>query len=156
MQLKFLFNYSIKISKPINIGASRHGVRDIFQLEEGRLWGEGINGKVLPVGGEFQLTDKDGNYHVDVRAVFETDDDARIYTHYTGVSVLDEKALTVLRAQGHTDYSDAYFVTTPRFETGHEKYRWLNNAVCIAEGRVAKAWTVEYRVYQCLSSNELP
>ena len=32
------------------------------------------------------------------------------------------------------DPSAYYFRTTPRFETGDERYAWLNNAIAISSG----------------------
>ncbi len=28
-----------------------------------------------------------------------------------------------------------YIMATPRFETGDERYKWLNELVCVAEGK---------------------
>ena len=37
-------------------------------------------------------------------------------------------------------------MTTPRFETGDERYTWLNGLVCVGEGKRAESG-VAYRVY---------
>jgi hypothetical protein len=39
-----------------------------------------------------------------------------------------------------------YFRTTPRFETGHERYAWLNTLVCVGYGWFG-AGAVGYRVF---------
>ena len=150
-----MFSYSAVISHPMKIGPGPRGVRNVFALKAGKVWGPKVTGKVLPVGGEFQLTDPGGNYHIDVRMVIETDDEASIFMHYTGVSAMDNNASAILQERGFTEFGDHYFVTQPRFECGHEKYKWLNTMVCVAEGRVSEPWTVEYRVYGCSPTKEV-
>ena len=58
---------------------------------------------------------------MDVRATFETDDGALVYVQYYGVNRPDESRH--VRQPGETsEYSDRYFMTAPRFETGDERY----------------------------------
>lgn len=40
--------------------------------------------------------------------------------------------------------------TSWRFQTGDARYRWLNNLVCVGEGRLVPG-RVEYRVYAVLN-----
>jgi len=58
--------------------------------------------------------------------------------------------LAALGSGGETAFGDTYFMTQPRFETGDERYDWLNRVVAVAEGRVLPN-AVEYRVYQDLN-----
>ena len=39
-----------------------------------------------------------------------------------------------------------YFYTNPMFQTGNEKYAWLNNVMAVGRGRVVPG-AVEYRVW---------
>ena len=39
-----------------------------------------------------------------------------------------------------TAWGDQYFRTAPRFETGDERYAWLNQTVFVARGRVTDRW----------------
>jgi hypothetical protein len=43
-----------------------------------------------------------------------------------------------------------YFMTTPVFETGDERYWWLNDLVCVAEGKLT-ADGASYRVYAVMN-----
>ncbi len=47
------------------------------------------------------------------------------------------------------DDSEYYFRTAPFYETGSEKYGWLNGIVAIGVGRMARNW-VGYSVYAVL------
>jgi Protein of unknown function (DUF3237) len=54
----------------------------------------------------------------------------------------------ILGASNSVDYGDQYFFTNPRLETGDERYRWVNRAHFLGEGRLAAGPTVHYRVYR--------
>ena len=47
-----------------------------------------------------------------------------------------------------TAFGDQYFRTSPRFETGDQRYAWLNQSLFVGEGRVFPGLGVEYRVYR--------
>jgi hypothetical protein len=88
----------------------------------------------------------DGIGILDVRATFKTDDDALIYTTYSGV--LDA---------GGDGYKKALEGKLPdllplrvcsRMHTAHEKYRWLNRHQFVHFGEVNVATlTVRYDVF---------
>ena len=48
------------------------------------------------------------------------------------------------------EYGDRYYMVTPRFETGDERYAWLNGLVYVAEGK-RTAEGVDYRVYSVVN-----
>ncbi len=51
-----------------------------------------------------------------------------------------------LTAGEPVDASLYYMRTTPRFETGAERYRWLNGLICVASG-ARRAAAVELEVF---------
>ena len=59
-----------------------------------------------------------------------------------------ERAPTVLEQLANGDIVDPskyYFRTTPQFETGAEKYYWLNNIICVCSGvRLADAVIIDF------------
>jgi hypothetical protein len=61
---------------------------------------------------------------------------------------MNEKMQAAMAAGQGTEFGDQYFRTTPRFETGDERYAWLNQAVFVSEGRIYPGLGVEYRVYR--------
>ena len=44
------------------------------------------------------------------------------------------------------DRSEYYFRTTPIFETGAEKYKWLNQVIAVGIGTIGKDY-VSYDIY---------
>ena len=67
--------------------------------------------------------------------VIETDDGAIIYVTYGG------------RAEWSGGPGSNPIYIAPRFETGDERYAWLNDVVAVAEGRLLSGG-VEYRVFE--------
>ncbi len=96
------------------------------------------------------LVDATGTARLDVRGTLRTHDGAHIYAQYPGVLVINDKAQEAIGGGSPFDYGDTYFMTQPRFETGDDRYAWLNRVVAVAEGR-AGAGFVEYRVFECVN-----
>jgi hypothetical protein len=87
---------------------------------EGRWEGERLNASVRPPSADWAIVTADGKLiHTAVKILLETDDGAIIFVNYTGRVVSG----TVLYA-GMT------------FETGDERYGWLNEVVAIAKGSI--------------------
>jgi hypothetical protein len=72
---------------------------------------------------------------LDVRATLKTDDGAVIYTEYGGRVRFSADGLNRV-------------VASPRFETGDERYAWLNGVQCIGKGvsNPQERW-LRYRLY---------
>ena len=52
-----------------------------------------------------------------------------------------------LAGNGSTEYGEAYFVTAPRMQTGDPRYRWVNNIVSVAQGKLSPG-RVDYQVFE--------
>jgi len=55
---------------------------------------------------------------------------------YHGTLEMNERVLAAMAKGEPLDYGDTYFMTSPRFETGDERYAWVNHVIAVAEGRV--------------------
>jgi len=141
------FTLSGNLLPPVPIGDGPIGTRVYYELSGGEVRGERLNGKVLG-GGEWALIAADGYLRVDVRAQVETDDGAFLYIQYFGLLELNDAVQTALANGTATDFADQYFYTNPRFETGDERYQWLNTTFFVGEGRVTPNPGVEYRVWR--------
>lgn len=149
MQLDYLMTYHADLKIPVNIGRAPTGTRQVFDVTGGTFEGPRLRGVLLPSGGDWIQFGADGIGRLDVRATLATDDGANIYMQYVGIG--DFAAAGEKLARGESiDYGEIHFVTSPRFETGDERYAWLNRIVCVAEGRAGAGW-VEYRVYEVTS-----
>ncbi len=152
MKLEPLFTMHADLKEPVAIGQGPAGMRSIYDVTGGYFEGERLKGEVLASGGDWITIDADGIGHLDVRATFLTDDGASIYVQYYGVIVFDEKVETARSSGTGTAFGDVHFVTQPRFETGDERYRWLNAVMAVAEGRILDN-AVEYRVFEAITGS---
>lgn len=147
MKLEFLLEYSAKLRRGGEpIGKGPLGTRHVAVVEGGEFEGPRLRGTLLASGGDWLLRDERGVTRLDVRITLVTDDGAYIYAQYYGVSRPPESADQQPGERRPTEYGDRYFMTAPRFETGDERYAWINDLVCVGEGRSTEDG-VAYRVY---------
>ncbi len=88
-------------------------------------------------------------FEVDVRITVRTDDGALIYIYYRGVTNASPEIRERIQKGEDVDPSEYYFRTTPIFETGSEKYSWLNKIICVGVGKT-ELKRVRYNIYQIL------
>ena len=62
---------------------------------------------------------------LEAKYAFETDDGAVVYVENKGIRFGPVDLLQKLKRGEPVDPELIYFRTVPKFETGHEKYRWL-------------------------------
>jgi hypothetical protein len=146
MDFEYEFAVVGKLKAPLDVGAGPFGVRR-YEVIGGSIEGKRIKGKALTGGGDWLLVGADGFARLDVRVQFLTEDGAAIYAYYPGLLELNQKVGQAIASGGQTDYGDQYFRVTPRFETGDQRYAWLNQTLFAAEGRLG-AGMVEYKVYR--------
>ncbi|HIF09512.1 MAG TPA: DUF3237 domain-containing protein [Sneathiellales bacterium] len=138
MKLEHLFEFSVGVKKPAIAGATPTGQRMIADLTGGTFEGPKLKGTVRASGADWALVGSDGVIRVDVRAVLETDDGAVIYMPYRGRLVVNGAVGKVLSSgEGGTEYGDTYWITQVQFETGDERYTWLNSVMAVGEGKIA-------------------
>jgi len=123
------------------------GRRRIINITGGTFRGERLSGKVLPGGADWQVIRADGVAELDARYTLETDDRALIYVRNFGYRHGPAEIIQKLAAGEPVDPSLYYMRTTPRFETGAERYQWLNRIVCVATG-ARRAAAVELEVFE--------
>lgn len=141
-----LFDAKIDLRPPEVIGQSPLGARTIFIIEGGTFDGPKLTGAVHQGGGDWFLAHPNGAGELDVRLTLETHDGALVLMTYRGVFDVDPAVVAQVFAGNDVDPSRYYFRTTPRFETGDERYAWLNKVICVATGWFAPN-KVGYRVF---------
>jgi Protein of unknown function (DUF3237) len=103
------------------VGNGGWGTRAIAPVTGGTVEGPKIGAKAKNFGADWFVIRHDGAFVVDVRLVLETDDAAFIHMYYPGIVDVTREQLAQLSA-GIFPPLVARVHTTPRFETGHEKY----------------------------------
>jgi len=148
MKFENLFDISVDLVGSYDMGMLPTGHRMFVETGEGVFNGPGLNGIVKSkMGGEWATITDTGYIILDVRLTLQTDDDALIYVEYTGRAELNEKAQKALAGEISTEYGDNYFFTNPRMQTSSEKYKYLNNIFCVAQGKLSPG-KVHYTYYK--------
>ena len=135
LKSEFLFTVRVGVSQLHEIGKTPLGLRHIDLLGAGSFEGPRLKGKVLPGGVDQKIFRTDGAMNQNVRLVLETDDNALIYMHYTGVRFGTPEVMRRIAEGEEVDPSLYYLRSTPYFETAAEKYDWLNRIVAVGVGR---------------------
>lgn len=134
MDARLLMMLQVVVAAPQRIGAGPHGTRVTAPIADGHFEGPRLRGKVLPGGGDWTLLRSDGVLELDLRVTLETDDGALIHMASFGLRQGPPEVLAALARGERVDPSTYYFRTTPRFETGHPRYAFLNRLLAVASG----------------------
>lgn len=115
---------------PTFIANGPQGTRLLVTVTGGTFEGPRLRGSVVPSGGDWVTLRANGSMKLDVRITLQTDDGAAILMTYQGIG---------------TD-GGARLRTAPLFETGDERYAWLNDLQAVAHGGIVDGG-VRYEVY---------
>jgi hypothetical protein len=127
-----LMTLQVAVATPQRVGAAPHGTRVTVPVSGGSFEGPRLRGRVLPGGGDWTLLRSDGVLELELRITLETDDGALIALSSFGLRHGPPEVLAALARGDEVDPARYYFRTAPRFETGHEKYAFLNRTLAIA------------------------
>ena len=149
IQTEFLFRISFEVPRIVNLGQTPYGIRRIAEVSGGAFEGPKLRGTVLPAGGDWIIIRPDKVMQLDVRVTLKTEDGELIYMTYRGVRHGPDDVMERLNAGDDADPTDYYIRTAQVFETGSEKYAWLNGIICVSKGQRLLKGPV-YQVYQVL------
>jgi hypothetical protein len=150
LKSQFLFNLTANLGEFHDIGSTPFGERRVATVTGGTVEGPRLKGTLLPGAiGDWVLVDRGGCFRLDVRGTLKTDDDHLIYISYRGLRHAAPEVAARLAAGEAVDPAEYYFRIAPVFETGSEKYGWLNHILAIGVGeRLPQA--VRYQVHEIL------
>lgn len=128
----------VRLAPHVMVNGGFRGRRVICEVISARLEGERLNAELLGhTAADWVTLSADGRYGgIDVRATMRTTDGAIIYIEYEGRVRFGPK--------GRNDVYSA-----PRFETGDERYAWLNCVQAVARGisDSREGW-LRYQLYE--------
>jgi|SRR5215471_2341237 len=138
IELVPLCTLRIQLKPPIEVSAGPAGTRLIGELVSVQVKGDRLRGEMLgAAAADWMIVGPGGIGNVDVRVTLQTDDDAVIFVQYDGR--LDA-------SQGLQFPMTAY--VAPRFETGDERYAWLNRIQAVGKGILYEDLSVEHEWYE--------
>ena len=133
LNVEFLCHIHATLDAPIVIPNGPQGTRVVVGVNGGTFDGPKLTGTVAHLGADWLTMRADGTAQLDVRIALHTDDGAAIHCSYKGIMSPHNGAPRI--------------VTAPLFETGDERYTWLNGIQAIAVGAPG-AGVVDYDVYR--------
>ncbi|EAQ92020.1 hypothetical protein CHGG_00255 [Chaetomium globosum CBS 148.51] len=82
--LTYLYSLNCTLGQALPVGAGPHGTRTVIPITGGTFSGPRLSGKVLNLGADWGLIDKDGTFSADTRYHLQTDDNAHIFIRTAG------------------------------------------------------------------------
>lgn len=147
--LAHLCDLTVELSTPLELGQAPRGRRRIIPIVGGTVSGERLNGRILNLGADWQTILADGCAELDTRYTIETHDGALVDIRNFGYRHGPADIIAALGRGEPVDPSRYYMRTHPRFETGDDRYAWLNRLICVGTG-MREAAAVRIAVYEVL------
>jgi hypothetical protein len=127
---------------------SPSGPRQYWQVSEAELVGDRIRASLAATGSDYMRMTGDGYYRPHVRLQVVTDDGAPVLVEYTGLVEQTDALARAAEDDTETDWADHYIRLSIRFDTGAEKYSWLNTNLFVAAGRITGTGKLEYAIHR--------
>jgi hypothetical protein len=147
MRLEPVMIYRCVTRGPVTV-AGPSGERQIWDVAEATLEGDGINATLAGPGSDWMRVSHDGFWRPDVRVAFLTDDGAAMTLRYNGLVEQTDAFTAAATEDRETGWDDQYMRMHLSFETGDPRYRWLTQSLFIARGRLLGSGRVEYEVHR--------
>src|SRR5262249_10860167 len=132
LPVEFLFTMTARLGPVAEIKDGPQGARHIFPVIGGSFEGPRLCGVFETPCGDWLTRRPDRSGKLDVRLTLRTEDGAYILMTYNGI---------VTKVDGRPSIR-----TSPLFETGDERYAWLNSVQAVGIGGDAPGG-VTYEVY---------
>lgn len=135
IELHPLATIEVQLGEPVVVGGGPKGSRMVIDVPSAKMTGDRINAELATNdAADWATFSEDGKLAaLDVRLTLKTDDGAYIYVEYTG------------RMNAET----GLIAVAPTFETGSEKYAWLNGVQAVSAGQVdTETGLLVYTMYE--------
>ena len=133
-ELRFAFEIDVEVATPLDLGQTQAGHRRIVPIAGGLVSGPKLQGRVLPVGADWQILHSDGAMDLDARYTIQSDDGSLVYVVNRGVRNGPPEVLARLNRGERVDPAAYYFRSTASFETSAPQHAWLTRAVVVGVG----------------------
>ncbi len=135
LDVEFLFTLTAQVAVPrhARLVGGPQGTRVAADVTGGTFAGPRLTGTVATPGGDWVTMRANGTLQLDVRLLLVTDDGASLLMQYKGIGTPNGDGSNAVR-------------TAPLFETGDERYAWLNDVQAVGIGVSVKG-SVTYEVY---------
>lgn len=135
LRAEFLLQLVAEFDDPQDLGETPRGARRILYVKRGAFSGPALQGEILPGGGDWVLVRRDGVAELDIRFTLRVQNGELIYLRSSGLLDIEPQLRRRILDGEEVDPARYYFRTALAFETGAEKYRWLNRLIAVGLGR---------------------
>jgi len=149
LKSEFLGTLRIEVGETHFVEDTPAGWRRIDVFRGGTFKGPKIEASILSGGSDALLRRRDGAMQPDVRLTLKTDDGPLLYVTYRGIRHGPAEVMARI-ADGEMVGAHEYYLRNAMFfETGAEKYDWLNRIIGVGIGRRTPQAAI-YEVYEVL------
>ena len=120
---------------------------NIYPIAGGYFEGEKLRGEIMPFGADWNYMDKDRIDVMDTRYLLKTDDGAYISIFTNGRYVNSLEQDQAIDRGEFIDPHKYYFRQHLFFQTGAEKYKWLNGTIAFAVMGIKETGEICYNAY---------
>lgn len=128
----------VQLNPPLEVGTGPSGTRLIFEAPSATLTGDRLSATLAgTANADWLVVGPEGTGTLDIRATYRTDDEALLFVQY----------------HGRVDMSDGpdlpkTIYVAPRFETGDDRYAWLNRIQAVGKGVVHEDLSIDFEWYE--------
>ncbi|MBI51432.1 MAG: hypothetical protein CL781_08960 [Chloroflexi bacterium] len=125
----------VQLGELLEVGDGANGTRLVIEVKDVTVSGDKVNASLaIRDAADWGTVSQDGTLlSLDVRFTLKTDDGEYIYVEYTG----------------RGDLTNGTLAAAPTFQTGSEKYSWINRIQGVISGQVnMETGKLVYRLYE--------
>lgn len=130
----------VEVLPTLSVGTGPAGDRSVGQLQSVTLTGARMNATLAGAAAADWMVRTGTVAVIDVRMTLRTDDGALVYVTYGGRLDLANRA------------NGLHAMVAPTFETGDERYAWLNGVQAVGKGKLSPAadgsTVIDYEFYE--------
>jgi hypothetical protein len=137
IKLEHLFALRLESAAPVVVGQTPAVFRRVGFVTGGSFESrrDGLSGKVLGGGNDWQTVRPDGTVTLDVRILLQSVGGDLIAMTYKALRHGPPEVLAKLDRGEQVNPSEYYFRLAPFFETASNRFAWLNQCVAIGTGQ---------------------
>jgi hypothetical protein len=143
----FVMNVIVAYDEAKHATGAPAGDRSLFPVTGGTFEGGRLGGVIEPGGMDWVRHRPDGVWQIDVRLMLRTHDDAQIATEYSGLTYAEPEMMERFLRREAYEFHEIYSRTALKFETGDERYAWLNHTFAVANGMRTTGLGPVYHVF---------
>jgi hypothetical protein len=132
VEVEKLFYLEAELHPDIKVGDVGRGNLIICPVKGGFFKGEKLSGEVLNFGADWNLMYSNYLNIIDTRYLLRTDDGEIISVSTNGRAIIEPEMDRAIERGEYVDPKRYYFRQHIFFETGSEKYNWLNGIIAFA------------------------